>query len=188
MKEEEKREVLAYIGLGSNLGDGRKNLLTAWARLGEVAGVKLLALSSPYETEPVGMVSENWFINAAGSIETSLEPGQLLAAMHEIEAGLGRIRAENSAGPIDRSVDLDLLFWGDWISEDAQLTLPHPEIAKRLFVLEPLVEIAPDHKHSVSGKTMGLLLDTLRSQLRVHGQNPQINRTTWQDNNRRQGN
>ena len=188
MKKEEKREVLAYIGLGSNLGDGRKNLLTAWARLGEVAGVKLLALSSPYETEPVGMVSENWFINAAGSIETSLEPGQLLAAMHEIEAGLGRIRAENSAGPIDRSVDLDLLFWGDWISEDAQLTLPHPEIGNRLFVLEPLVEIAPDHKHSVSGKTMGLLLDTLRSQLRVHGQNPQINRTTWQDNNRRQGN
>jgi len=165
VKEEEKREVLAYIGLGSNLGDGRENLLTAWARLGEVAGVKLLALSSPYETEPVGMVSENWFINAAGSIETSLEPGQLLAAMHEIEA-----------------------FWGDRISEDAQLTLPHPEISNRLFVLEPLVEIAPDHKHSVSGKTMGLLLDTLRSQLRVHGQNPQINRTTWQDNNRRQGN
>ena len=188
MKKEGKREVLAYIGLGSNLGDGRKNLFTAWTRLGEVAEVKLLALSSPYETEPVGMVSENWFINAVGSIETSLEPGQLLDAMHEIEAGLGRKRAENSAGPTDRSVDLDLLFWGDWTSEDAQLTLPHPEISNRLFVLEPLVEIVPNHKHTVSGKTMSLLLDTLRSQLQVQGQNPQITRTTWQDNNRGQGN
>jgi 7,8-dihydro-6-hydroxymethylpterin-pyrophosphokinase len=83
---------------------------------------------------------------------------------------------------------LDLLFWEDRINEDAQLTLPHPEITKRLFVLEPLVEIAPDHKHTVSGKTMGLLLDTLRSQLQVQGQNPQITRTTWQDKNRGQGN
>jgi 2-amino-4-hydroxy-6-hydroxymethyldihydropteridine diphosphokinase len=183
VKKEGKIENLAYIGLGSNLGDCRKYLLDAWNRLGEVEDVRLLELSSPYETEPVGMISEKWFINAVGCIETTLEPEQLLGVMQGIEASLGRIRDENSNLPTDRSVDLDLLFWEDRISEDAQLTLPHPEIAKRLFVLEPLVEIAEDHRHPVSGKTMSQLLRSLRLQLQDQGQIPQAVKTTWLNKN-----
>jgi 2-amino-4-hydroxy-6-hydroxymethyldihydropteridine diphosphokinase len=182
VKEQRKISVRVYIGLGSNLGNCRQNLLTAWARLGEVEGVSLLALSSPYKTEPVGMDSGNWFINAAGSILTNLEPVQLLDVMHEIEVGLGRRRAENSVKRQDRSVDLDLLFWSDRISKDPRLTLPHPEIDKRLFVLEPLVEIAANHTHPVSGKTMSQLLNTLRSRLQNQGQYSQVIRTTWKNN------
>jgi 2-amino-4-hydroxy-6-hydroxymethyldihydropteridine diphosphokinase len=183
VKKERERKVLAYIGLGSNLGDCRKNLLEAWNRLGEAEEIRLLELSSPYKTEPVGMISENWFINAVGCVETILEPEQLLGVMQGIEASLGRIRDENSVLPTDRSVDLDLLFWEDRISEDAQLTLPHPEIAKRLFVLEPLVEIAKDLRHPVSGKTMTQLLSSLRLQLQDQGQIPQAVKTTWLNKN-----
>jgi 2-amino-4-hydroxy-6-hydroxymethyldihydropteridine diphosphokinase len=129
------------------------------------------------------MVSENWFINAVGSLETILEPEQLLRAMLQIETSLGRIRTENSGVPADRSVDLDLLFWGDRVSEDALLTLPHPEVSQRLFVLEPLVEIAPDYRHPVSGKTMSQLLGSLRQRLHAQGQVLEAVRTTWQNKN-----
>ena len=185
MEQHKIKNTLAFIGLGSNLGDCRKNLLDAWARLGEVAGVKLLALSSPYQTEPVDMVSENWFINAAGTIATSLEPEELLAAMHEIEASLGRKRAEESVAPLDRPLDLDLLFWGSRISDDPGLSLPHPRVDKRLFVLAPMAEIGPHHKHPVIGRTMTELLDILRNE---QGETPQVTRTTWQDNIKEQAN
>ena len=175
--------VKAYIGMGSNLGDCRRNLLEAWNRLGEAEGVRLLELSSPYKTEPVGMDSENWFINAVGCLETTLKPEQLLGAMLHIETCLGRIRLENSVLPTDRSVDLDLLFWGDRVSENAQLTLPHPEVGQRLFVLEPLVEIAPGHSHPVSGETMSQLLSSLRLQLHAQGQVQEAMKTTWQNKN-----
>ena len=177
--------VTAYIGLGSNLGDCRKNVLDAWARLGEVAEVKLLALSSPYQTEPVGMISENWFINAVGSIETSLAAEQLLAAMHGIEAGLGRKRVKKQVAPMDRPVDLDLLFWGNRTSDDPGLSLPHPQVDRRLFVLAPMAEIGPHHIHPLIGKTMIELLDILRNE---PGETPRIERTTWQDNMQEQAN
>ena len=183
MEKQKIKNTLAFIGLGSNLGDCRKNLLDAWARLGEVAGVKLLVISSPYQTEPVGMISENWFINAAGSIATSLEPEQLLAAMHGIEASLGRKRVINSVTPMDRQVDLDLLFWGSRIIDDPGLSLPHPQVDKRLFVLAPMAEIGPHHKHPVIGKTMTELLNILRNE---QGEAPQVRRTTWQDNTKEQ--
>jgi 2-amino-4-hydroxy-6-hydroxymethyldihydropteridine diphosphokinase len=149
---------LAFIGLGSNLGDGRLNLRLAWQRLGGYPGISTLALSSPYLTRPVvkaawaraGLpLGEQWFTNAAGVLETSLAPLALLAAMQAVEIGLGRDRQNT----VDRPVDLDLLYYDDLIIAEAPLQLPHPEIGKRLFVLAPLEELAPDRPHPITGLT-----------------------------------
>lgn len=170
--------VMAYIGLGSNLGNCRDNILQAWSRLGAFKGVKLLSLSSPYRSEPVGMESENWFINAVGSLQTSLEPEELLAEMLAVEESLGRKRTL-SDNPEDRSVDLDLLYWGDRISNDPRVTLPHPEIGGRLFVLLPLAEIAPELSHPVMQKTSAEMLQDLLVKQREAGNGPQVQRTSW---------
>ena len=170
--------VIAYIGLGANLGNCRENLLQAWSKLGKVNGIKLLALSSPYRSAPVGMESENWFINAVGSLETSLEPFELLREMFVVEKSLGRKRVLDGI-PEDRSLDLDLLYWGDRVSDDPWVTLPHPEIANRLFVLQPLAEIAPGLCHPVKQATsVEMLQDFLAKQQQISsGQQIQI--TSW---------
>jgi 2-amino-4-hydroxy-6-hydroxymethyldihydropteridine diphosphokinase len=170
--------VTAYIGLGANLGDCRENLLQAWEKLGKVNGIKLLTLSSPYRSEPVGMESENWFVNAAGSLETSLEPVELLREMFVVEKYFGRKRVLSGI-PEDRSLDLDLLYWGDRVSNDPKVTLPHPEIANRLFVLQPLVEIGPDLYHPVSQKTsVEMLQDFLEGQQETSS-GQQVLKTSW---------
>jgi 2-amino-4-hydroxy-6-hydroxymethyldihydropteridine diphosphokinase len=170
--------VPAYIGLGSNLGNRCENLLRAWAGLGKVNGVKLLALSSPYRSEPVNMQSTNWFINGVGSLQTSLQPEDLLAEMFAIEASLGRKRSKPDT-PEDRSVDLDLLYWGNRISNDPRVTLPHPEIANRLFVLLPLAEIAPDLLHPVNRKTSLEMLQEYMVKQKNNGPGPQVEKTFW---------
>jgi 2-amino-4-hydroxy-6-hydroxymethyldihydropteridine diphosphokinase len=170
--------VTAYIGLGANLGCRRESLLQAWARLGEVKGVKLLDLSSPYRSEPVGMESANWFINAAGSLQTSLQPDELLAAMLAVEAGLGRKRGLQGR-PEDRPIDLDLLYWGERISKDSRLILPHPEIANRLFVLLPLVEIGPAVLHPVSKKTSKEMLQEYMAKQTGNDPGPEVRKTSW---------
>jgi 2-amino-4-hydroxy-6-hydroxymethyldihydropteridine diphosphokinase len=170
--------VTAYVGLGSNLGNCRENLLQAWARLGEVKGIKLLVLSSPYRTEPVGMESGNWFINAVGSLQTSLQPEELLAEMLAVEAGLGRKRGLQGQ-PEDRTVDLDLLYWNDRVCTWPGLVLPHPEMARRLFVLHPLAEIKPELLHPVFKKTS---LEMLQECLAIHsetGSGSQVQKTSW---------
>jgi len=139
----------AFIGLGSNLGCGRANLHAAWQRLGRVSGVRCLRLSSPYRSEPVGMATAHWFTNAVGEIETSLGPQPLLAALLAIEADMGRDRNLTA----DRTVDLDLLYYGTLVLRTETLTVPHPEIARRLFVLAPLAELAPEHAHPLLGGT-----------------------------------
>ena len=156
----------AFIGLGSNLGDGQANLIDAWQRLGKVAGISLHRLSSPYRTEPLGMATEHWFTNAVGEICTSLSPTELLAAMLAIETELGRDRALTQ----DRPVDLDLLYYGDLMIDSQALTVPHPRIAERLFVLAPLAELAPEHLHPLLGRTSLELCRQLGEQAGVEQQ------------------
>ena len=125
---------LAFIGLGSNEGNSLRNLQVAWKKLvGKGCGT-LLSLSSPYRSEPVGVITENWFINAVGVLETHLSAQRLLSRMLAIEKEMGRNRSKG----IDRTIDLDLLYYDDQIVSSADLMLPHPEIHNRHFVLLPL--------------------------------------------------
>lgn len=135
----------AFIGLGSNLGKGKENLHEAWRLLGQVQGIATRTLSSPYRSAPVGIDTEQWFTNAVGILKTDLLPADLLAEMLRIEGLLGRQREKTR----DRQIDLDLLYYGDQVLALPGLTVPHPEIQHRLFVLAPLAEIAPDHVHPV---------------------------------------
>ena len=166
-----KNQQQAFIGLGSNLGDGQANLIGAWQRLGEVAGITLNRLSSPYRTEPIGMNTVHWFTNAVGKIFTSLSPTELLAAMLTIEAELGRDRTLTQ----DRPVDLDLLYYGNMMIDSQSLTVPHPQIANRLFVLAPLAELAPKHVHPILGRTSLDLCGELRTQTGV------VERQEWRN-------
>lgn len=149
---------LVFVGLGSNLGDGRFNLQLAWRKIGEYRGVSTLALSSPYLSRPLmkkewvatgHQLGTQWFTNAAGVLETGLTPLALLGVIHEVEIQLGRERQKT----VDRVVDLDILYFDDLIYRDDRLVLPHPEIGNRLFVLAPLEELAPDRQHPATGMT-----------------------------------
>jgi 2-amino-4-hydroxy-6-hydroxymethyldihydropteridine diphosphokinase len=131
---------VAYIGLGSNLGDREENLRGALERLSELGPLRA---SSFRETDPVGVTDQPRFLNAAAELETELGARELLGRLLEIERGLGRDRAvETRWGP--RTIDLDLLLYGDEVLDEPGLTVPHPRLAERRFALEPLNELAPD--------------------------------------------
>lgn len=147
---------LVYLSLGSNVGDREKYLCDAIARLN--AEGRIVALSSFYETEPVEFTNQEWFLNCAAALETTKTPQELMAAMLEIEQDMGRRRIHKK-GP--RTIDLDILLFGDMIIDSPGLTVPHPAMHKRRFVLEPLAEIAPQHQHPVLKKTVQSLLDGL---------------------------
>lgn len=142
----------AYIGLGTNIGNKRRNLITAAALLAERAG-DVLSISSFYETEPWGFESDNTFLNAALLLETELEPLQLLSLTQEIEKEMGR--TQKSDGEYhDRIIDLDILLYDLCVINEAALVVPHPLMHKRQFVMEPLAEIAPMLVHPILNKTM----------------------------------
>jgi len=164
------REV-AYIGLGSNLGDGRQNLLKAWSLLGDHPRISLNALSPPYRSSPVGMVSEHWFINAVGRLATTLGAEELLRVMLDIEQGMGRKRVLGR----DRIIDLDILLFGSKRLETAGLTIPHPEMHRRLFVLEPLSELAPWLTHPVLGRTIA----ALKQELLLQKPDQSVEKVSW---------
>ncbi len=132
----------AYIGLGSNLGNRRRYLERALARLDAEAGIDVVAVSSVRETDPVGYLEQPRFLNAVAALETTLSPRELLDALLGVEGSLGRQRAGPRFGP--RTIDLDLLLYGDEQVDEGALTVPHPRLAERRFVLEPLAELAPD--------------------------------------------
>lgn len=149
----------AYIGLGTNMGDKRGNLIRASALLAERVG-DVFALSSVYETEPWGFESENRFLNAVIVLSTSLSPWELLDATRLIEIEMGRI-GKSDGSYHDRIIDIDLLMVDDQVIRSERLTLPHPLMRERRFVMEPLAEVAPDTRHPVSGETMRELWEAL---------------------------
>ena len=139
-----------YLSLGSNLGDRRDNLTSAVARL-ERAYMTVRRTSSLYETEPIDLTEQPWFLNIVleGEVNVS-SPFELLDATQEIERDLGRTR-EGSVHRGPRVIDIDILLFGESVVTDERLTIPHPRMTVRRFVLEPLVEIAPDVRHPETG-------------------------------------
>lgn len=151
---------LAYIGLGTNKGDKQANLILAAAYLAERAGA-ITALSDFYETKPWGFASDELFLNAALGLETQLPPLELLTLTQAIERELGRTEKSINHQYKDRTIDIDILTYDDQVINLPELTLPHPHMHERLFVLEPLMEIAPRYKHPVLNET----IETLYNQL-----------------------
>lgn len=151
-----------YIALGSNLGNKRRNLVTAAALLAERAG-EVGAISSFYETEPWGFESEHSFLNAALMLETTLAPLDLLRLTQEVERELGRMAKTDSVYH-DRLIDIDLLLYGEEVIDQPGLQIPHPLMHRRAFVMTPMAEIAPAVVHPVLGKTMKVLSDLLESE------------------------
>ncbi len=144
-----------YVALGSNLGDSAVILLQAWKRIGGNEQVDLLALSPPFLTSPVDMISQHWFVNAVGRLATSLSAGELLDLLLETEQSFGRARGRSRAGYQDRTLDLDLLYFGSEIIDSPRLNLPHPRRADRLFVLAPMAVISPEFVDPELSLTIG---------------------------------
>jgi len=147
----------AFLGLGSNQGDRMAALQDAQTRLGAAPGIRILQRSSVYETEPLGMIDQPWFLNQVLSVETTLEPLALLDTVQGVERALGRTRSIHW-GP--RIIDIDILLYGDESVSSERLTIPHPELAGRRFVLLPLVEVKPNARLP-DGRWVRDLLDAL---------------------------
>jgi len=145
-----------YLSLGSNVGDRESHLRDAIARLNAVGHI--VCASSFYETEPVEFTDQAWFLNCAVALETTQAPEQLMAAVLNIEQEMGRHRAQDK-GP--RTIDIDILLFGDAIIDSPVVTIPHPAMHQRRFVLEPLAEIAAEARHPALKKTVRELLGEL---------------------------
>lgn len=150
-----------YLGLGSNLGDRRANLDHACALL-ESAGVRVARASSIYETEPRDLADQPWFLNQVLEARTILFPRQLLQRAQQIERQMGRKRSVPK-GP--RRIDIDILFYGESTIRTEALKIPHPRIAERRFVLEPLAELAGGLRHPVTGQTIREMLSRVSAQV-----------------------
>lgn len=150
--------ITAYLSLGSNLGNRQENLEKAIQLIKEKQEIQLGQVSSFYETEPVGYVDQDWFLNAVIEISTSLSPQELLGVAGEVENQLARVRTIRW-GP--RTIDVDILFYGEQMVVEENLEIPHPRIQERAFVLKPLAEIAPDLIHPYYGQTIEDLLENL---------------------------
>jgi 2-amino-4-hydroxy-6-hydroxymethyldihydropteridine diphosphokinase len=149
-----------YLGLGSNVGDREANLRQALKRL-QAAEIHVVRRSSIYETAPRELLDQPWFLNAVVEVRTDLFPLQLLACIRNVERDMGRRRV-TPKGP--RNIDIDILYYGRSVIRTAELETPHPRMAERRFVLEPLSEIAPELRHPLNGKTAREMLVGLEPQ------------------------
>lgn len=152
--------VPVYIGFGSNLGDRENHIISALHLLSCSPRLDVLKLSSLYETEPADGVGGAWFLNGAAKVATDLQPTELLTLLQSIEVQLGRSRGTRR-GP--RTIDLDILLYGDHVVRGPDLTIPHPKMAQRSFVLVPLIEIEPSAVHPVQGRPLRNLLSEIES-------------------------
>ena len=147
---------IVYLSLGSNLGDRAANLRTALDKLADMGTVA--AVSSFYETEPMELAAQPWFLNCAAKLDTEKMPRQLIAGILALEQSMGRQRRQKN-GP--RIIDIDILLFGTSVIDISSLTVPHPKLHQRRFVLEPLAEIAPEARHPVFKRTMRELREAL---------------------------
>jgi 2-amino-4-hydroxy-6-hydroxymethyldihydropteridine diphosphokinase len=148
----------AFVGIGSNLGEPERQIAAALELLAAEAGIQLVAASTLRETEPVGYLDQPRFLNGAAEIETELSAQELLERLLAIEARLGRVRGRGPRfGP--RTIDLDLLVYGDETIDEPGLTVPHPRLPERRFALEPLAELAPGLEIPGSGPVQALLAE-----------------------------
>lgn len=148
-----------FVSLGTNLGDRGAHLARALGALASLPGTRVAALSPIFETDPVGPPPQGPYLNAVVELETSLAPRALLEALLAIERDAGRTRGARDAA---RTLDLDLLLYGDRVIEEPGLVVPHPRLAERCFVLEPLVALAPALRHPTLGAALSALADRVR--------------------------
>ena len=156
---------IAYIAIGSNMGNPRDNCIEAIHKISKSHYIKIISKSSFYQTSPIGPIQQEWFINSAIKINTSLTPIKLLTNLLNIESTMGRVRKEKW-GP--RLIDLDLLFYDNQILNEEKVTIPHPEISKRNFVLIPLCEIAANLNHPTLKKSIKTLLQESTDNAKVN--------------------
>jgi 2-amino-4-hydroxy-6-hydroxymethyldihydropteridine diphosphokinase len=155
-KDREPSKRMAYLSLGSNVGDREGQLRDAVKRLAAIG--RMARVSAFFESEPVEFTAQPWFLNCAVALETKLNPVELMAALLEIEKDMGRRRVQKK-GP--RTIDIDILIFGDLVTKSEDLTIPHPAMQERRFVLEPLAEIAAGIRHPAFDRTIRELRDSL---------------------------
>jgi len=160
-----------YLSLGSNLGNRKQYIQKAIKALGKTIG-ELTKCSSFYETVPDGFPSENNFLNVAAVFETSLQPAEILQHTEQIEKQLGRTEKSHDRQYADRCIDIDILMYDDQVINTPRLTIPHPMMHKRTFVLEPLNEIAPDILHPILKENIETLLQEQLEHTMLKEKNP----------------
>ena len=166
-KNSERTESIAYIGVGSNIGDRYKNILSAEKEINKTNSSNIIQISKIYETEPVGYLDQDYFLNCVFKVTTILSPEDLLRSLLKIEIILKRKRIIHW-GP--RTIDLDILFFDNIIISSENLIIPHPRLHERMFVLKPLCDLAPDFIHPIEKKSCLEIAEKLESSQTVPAQ------------------